>query len=59
LKNDDSFFINQNSLLRTLLEKNPTGKTPIGRLRTRWEDVMKKYVEELGGGIDWKTRVTD
>jgi len=28
-----------------VLEKNP-----IGILRTRWEDVVKKDVEELGGG---------
>jgi len=25
----------------------------------RWEDVLKKDVEELGGGSDWKTRAAD
>lgn len=45
---------NQNTFFRTILEKNPTGKRLIrfGRRRTRWEDVVKKDVEELGGGTD-------
>lgn len=35
---------NQNPLLRTVLEKNPTGKRPTGRPRMRWEDVVKNDV---------------
>jgi hypothetical protein len=50
---------NQNSLLRILLENNVTGKRPIGRPRMRWEDVVKNYVEKLGGGNDWKMRAAD
>lgn len=50
---------NQNSLLRIVLEKNPTGKIPIGRPKMRWEDVVKKNVEELGGRSDWKAWATD
>lgn len=45
---------NQSPLLRTVLEKNPTGKRSIGRPRMRREDVVKNDVEELGGGTDWK-----
>ncbi|KAF0767995.1 Reverse transcriptase domain-containing protein [Aphis craccivora] len=39
--------------------KNPTGKRPIGISKMRWEDVVKKNVEELGGGSDWKACTTD
>jgi hypothetical protein len=43
---------------RTCLEKQKpinsysTGKEPIRRPKMRWEDVVKKDVEELGGGND-------
>jgi hypothetical protein len=33
--------------LRTVLEKNPTVKRPIGKPRMRWEDVVKNNVDEL------------
>jgi len=38
---------NQNTLLCTVLEKNPTRKRPIGRPKMRWEDVVRNDVEEL------------
>jgi len=50
---------NQNPLIRTVLEKNPAGRRPIGRPKMIWEDVVKKDVEELGGGKDWKARAAD
>jgi len=34
-------------------------KKTIGRLRMRWEDLVKNDEEELRGGIDWKVRVAD
>lgn len=49
----------QNPLLRTVLEKNPTGKRPTGRPTVRWEDGVKNDVEELGGETVWKTLATD
>jgi hypothetical protein len=45
---------NQNPFLRTVLEKNPTRKRPIGRPKMRWEDRVKNDVEEVGGVNDWK-----
>lgn len=50
---------NKNPLIYTVLEKNPTGKIPIGRPKMRWEDVVNKDVEELEGGNDLKERATD
>lgn len=50
---------NRNPLLRTVLEKDPADKRPVGRPRMRWEDVVKNYVEELGGGTGWKVRATN
>jgi len=41
------------------LEKNPAGKRPLGRRRMSWEDVVKKDVEALGEGSDWKKQVSD
>lgn len=47
---------NQNPLIHTVLE-NPIGKRPIRRPKMRWEDVVKKDMEELGGGNDLMARV--
>jgi len=54
----------QNPLLRTVPEKKPTGKGPLGRIRTRWNDEVYsprgKFpyllldMEILGGSSDWK-----
>jgi hypothetical protein len=44
----------QNSLLRMVLEQNPVGKRPLGRPKLRWEDLVKRDIEDLGGGANWK-----
>jgi hypothetical protein len=32
----------------------PEGRRPLGRLRRRWEDNIKMYLQEVGwGGMDW------
>ena len=32
----------------------PEGKRPVGRVRHRWEDNIKIYLQEVGcGGMDW------
>jgi len=40
------------SVHRVLVEK-PDGKRPLGRPRHRWEDNIKMYLREVGGGGDW------
>jgi hypothetical protein len=38
---------------RVLVGK-PEGKRPLGRHRRRWEDNIKKNLQEVGcGGMDW------
>jgi hypothetical protein len=38
---------------RTLVGK-PEGKSPLGRPRRRWEDIIKMDIPELGGSCgDW------
>jgi len=38
---------------RVLVGK-PEGKRPLGRPRRRWEDNIKMYLQEVGGGCgDW------
>jgi hypothetical protein len=39
---------------RVLVEK-PEGKTPLRRLRRRWEDDIKMDLQEIGegGGAEW------
>jgi len=49
----------QNPLLHVVLTENPKGKRPFGRPRLRWEDVIKKDVEALNGGPDWKAKAAD
>jgi hypothetical protein len=37
-----------------VLVGRPEGKRPLGRPRRRWEDNIKKDLQEVGcGGIDW------
>jgi hypothetical protein len=37
-----------------VLMKKPEGKRPLGRLRRRWEDNIKIYIQEVGcEGTDW------
>jgi hypothetical protein len=39
--------------LKVLVPK-PEGSRPLGRPRHRWEDTIKRDVQELGcGGMDW------
>jgi hypothetical protein len=38
----------------------PEGKRPLGRPRHRWEDNIKKVLQEVGcGGMDWTNLVQD
>jgi len=40
--------------LYKVLVRKPEGKRPLGRLRRRWEDNIKKDLQEVGcGGMDW------
>ncbi|CAI6370121.1 unnamed protein product [Macrosiphum euphorbiae] len=48
-----------NPLLHVVLKENPKGKRSLGRPRLRWEDLIKKDVESLNGGPDWKTKAAD
>jgi hypothetical protein len=49
----------QNPLLHAVMEQNPIGKRPLGRPRMRWEDVVKKDVERLGGCSNWRMLALD
>jgi len=49
----------QNPLLHVVLTENPKGKRPLGLPRLRWEDLVKRDVESLNGGPDWKTKAAD
>jgi len=44
---------------RVLVGK-PEGKRLLGRRRRRWEDNMKRYLQEVGcGGMDWMELAQD
>jgi hypothetical protein len=44
---------------RVLVGK-PEGKRPLGRPRRRWEDNIKRNLQEVeGGGGDWMERAKD
>jgi hypothetical protein len=44
---------------RDLMGK-PEGKRPLGRPRRRWEDNIKKDIQEVGcGGMEWLKLVQD
>lgn len=40
-------------------QRTHQGKRPPGRPRQRWEDGIKRDVESLVGGPDWKAKVAD
>jgi len=44
------------SFLRIVLENEPQGKRPLveGDSDGRWEDRVKKYVDKVRQGMDWK-----
>jgi len=41
------------------MEQNLCGKRPLGRAKTSWEDLIKKNMESLGGGPNWKKKAMD
>jgi len=41
------------------MDENPVDKRPLGRPRLRWEDIIKRDVEALNGGPDWKVQALD
>jgi hypothetical protein len=44
---------------RVLVGK-PEGKRPLGRLRRRWKDNIKMYLQEVGGNCgDWMELAQD
>jgi len=43
---------------RVLVGK-PEGKRTLGRPRRRWEDNIKMYLREVGGGGDWMELAQD
>ena len=49
----------QNSLLHMVMAENPEGKRPLGRIRRKWEDVVKRNEEFLNGELDRKARAAD
>jgi hypothetical protein len=42
-----------------VLEQNPVGKRPLGRPKLRWEDLVKRNVEDLGSEANWKYLATN
>ena len=54
-----STFREERGLYRDLVGK-PEGKTTFGRLRRRWDDNIKRDLQEVGcGGLDWIELVQD
>ena len=46
--------------VRRVLVEKPEGKIPLGRPRRRWEDNIKKDLQEVGGGCgDWMELAQD
>ena len=42
-----------------VLVGKPEGKRSLGRPRRRWEDNIKMYLQEVGGGGDWMELAQD
>lgn len=48
-----------NELIKTVMEQYPCGKRPLERPKTRWENLVRKDVELLGGGMNRNERAMD
>jgi hypothetical protein len=47
-------------VMHGVLVGKPEGKRPLGRPRRRWEDNIKIYLKEVGGGCgDWMELAQD
>jgi len=46
-------------VVRRVLVRKTEGKRPLGRPRHRWEDNIKMYIREVGGGGDWMELAQD
>jgi hypothetical protein len=44
----DHAWRSQNELIKAVMEQNPHGKRPLGRPKSRWEDLDEKNVRSLG-----------
>jgi len=40
--------LNQNKLIKVMIEQNSSGKRPLERFKTRWEGIIKKDMQMLG-----------
>lgn len=50
----------QNPLIHVLMLKENFRKRPLGRpVHLRWENVVRKDMEALGRGLDWKIQASD
>lgn len=53
----------KNELIKVVMERNPCGERPLGRPKTSSKtcffDLIKKDVESLGRGTNWKERAID
>ncbi|KAL4120341.1 hypothetical protein QTP88_013055 [Uroleucon formosanum] len=59
---ENKFLIMERKILRKIygrVKDNKSGKRPLGRPKTRWEDLVKKDIQSLGGGTNWKERAMD
>ena len=46
-------------VVHSVLVGKTEGKRPLGRPRRRWEDNIKMYLQEVGGGGDWMELAQD
>jgi hypothetical protein len=41
------------AMIKTVLKENPRGERPLGRLRIRWEDCIRRHVADFYPDGDW------
>jgi hypothetical protein len=47
-------------VVHRVMVRKPEGKRPLGRPRRRWEDNIKRYLQEVGGDcVNWMERAQD
>jgi hypothetical protein len=49
----------KNTMIKSVIEEEPIGKRPLGRLRLKWEDCVKRDVGKVDLGANWRELAED
>lgn len=49
----------KDTMIKTVVEEEPKGKRPLGRLCLRWEDYVKRDIKAVNPAVNWREVAQD